>query len=56
MNTSYTNESIARQRMDETARQARTAYQRHEIKARTRWHFPKVTWPARPGTFTPRPA
>ena len=55
MNTSYGYETIARQRMDETARQARTAHQRCELKARAGWHFPKVTFPSRGAVFTPRP-
>ena len=55
MNTSYGYETIARQRMDETARQARTAHQRRELKARAGWHFPKVTFPSRRAVFTPRP-
>jgi hypothetical protein len=55
MNTSYVMETIVRQRMDETARQARTAHQRHQVKARPGWHFPKVTFPSRGKVFTPRP-
>jgi hypothetical protein len=56
MNTTYAMETIARQRTDATARQARTAHQRRTIKVRPGWHFPKVTFPTRPGTFSPRPA
>jgi hypothetical protein len=56
MNTSYGYETIARQRMNETARIARTASQRREIKARPGWHFPKVTFPSRGVVFTSRPA
>ena len=55
MYTTYTHETIARQRMDETARQARTAHQRRELKARAGWHFPKVTFPSPGAVFTPRP-
>ena len=43
MNGSYANQIIARQRMDETARNARTASQRRQLKTRPGWHFPKVT-------------
>ena len=56
MNTSYAMETIARQRLEQTARQARTVHQRREIKVRLGWHFPKVTFPSRSGVFTPRPA
>jgi hypothetical protein len=56
MNTTYTHEIIARQRMDETARYARTAHQRHQIKTGAGWHFPKVTFPRRPRVATPRAA
>ena len=56
MNTSYVMETIARQRMNETAAIARTASQRRQIKARAGWHFPKVTFPSRGGVFAPRPA
>ena len=56
MNTSYVNEAITRQRMDETARIARTAHQRRQIKVRPGWHFPKVTLPTRPRVATARPA
>ena len=56
MNSSYAYETIARQRLDEAARQARSAHQHRETKVRPRWHFPKVTWPTRPRTFRPRPA
>ena len=57
MNTSYYYETIARQRMDETARIARTAHQRHQLETPGRWHVPKVAFPSRyRGTFTPRPA
>ena len=56
MNTIYAMETIARQRMDETARNARNASQRRQIKVRAGWHFPKVTFPSRATGFTPRPA
>ncbi len=56
MNTSYAMETIARQRMDETAAIARTASQRRQIKVRPAWHFPKVTFPGRTRPFIPRPA
>ena len=53
---SYHYETIARQRMEQTARQARTAYQRQGIETRPRWRFPKVSLPThRPSTFVPRP-
>jgi hypothetical protein len=55
MNTSFGYETLARQRMDETARRARTAHQRRQIKTRPGWHFPKVTFPSRRAVFTPRP-
>ena len=52
---SYLHETIARQRMDETARAARTALQQGGTRPR-RWPFPKVTFPARPRPrLTPRP-
>jgi hypothetical protein len=56
MNTTYAMETIARQRMDQTGRIARTVSHRRQIKVRAGWHFPKVTFPTRPGTFSPRPA
>ena len=56
MYNSYIMETIARQRMDETARQARTAHQRRQIKSRAGWHFPKVSVPGRPHVATVRPA
>ena len=56
MNTNYAMETIARQRMNETAAIARTASQRRQVKARAGWHFPKVTFPSRGKVFTPRPA
>ena len=56
MYNSYVAETIARQRMDETARQARTAHQRLQIKTRAGWYFPKVSFPARPHAATVRPA
>ena len=56
MNTTYALETIARQRMNETAAAARTASQRRQIKTRPGWHFPKVTFPTRPRVATPRPA
>ena len=54
MNTSYTYETIARQRLDETARQARTAHQRRETR-----HAPAGTSrssPGRPATAPSGPA
>ena len=59
MYTTYTHETIARQRMDETARQARTAHQRQQIatsRTRAGWHFPKVTFPRRPQVVGSRSA
>jgi hypothetical protein len=56
MNTSYTLEVIAGQRLDQAARIARVASERPQLKVRARWHFPKVTWPTRHTTLTPRPA
>jgi hypothetical protein len=56
MYASYSYQIIARQRMDEAARQARTAHQRRQIKTPARWHFPKVTFPTRPRVATARPA
>ena len=56
MNTTYALETIARQRLNETAAMARTASQRRQIKVRARWHFPKVTFPTRPRVATPRHA
>ncbi len=54
---SYHYETIARQRMQETAARARTAHQRHGIGTRPRWRYPKVSFPTRrPTTFVPRPA
>ena len=54
---SYHYETIARQRMEQTAVQARTAYQRQDIQTRPRWRFPKVTFPTRrPTTLVPRSA
>ena len=55
MNTTYALETIARQRMNETAAIARTASQRRQIKTRPGWHFPKVTFPTRPRVVTPHP-
>ena len=52
----YTAQTIARQRMDENARQARTAHQRHQNKTRAGRHFPKVTFPRRAGVFGPHTA
>ncbi len=48
MNTSYYLETIARQRMDETTRRARSAHQRRQIKTRAGRHFPKVKLPRPP--------
>ena len=56
MNTSYYYETIARQRLDETARRACTAYQRRQIKTSARRHFPKVTWTSWTRVPTARPA
>ncbi len=58
MNTSYGYETLARQRMEETARRASTAHQRRQVGARAvSWRFPKVAYPTRYRvTFTPRPA
>ena len=56
MNTTYALETIARQRMNETATLARTAAQRRPIRVRAGWHFPKVTFPTRPRVVTARPA
>ena len=55
MNTTYTLETIARQRLDETSRLARTAHQRSEAKVGASWRFPNLTWQTRHGTFRPRP-
>ena len=55
MNTTYAMETIARQRLDDTARNARNASQRRQIRVRARWHFPKVTFPSRATGFIPRP-
>ena len=53
---SYHYETIARQRMEQTAAASRTAHRRHGIEARPRWRFPKVAFPVRrPTTFVPRP-
>ncbi len=52
---SYVAETLARQRLEETARQARTAHQRHQTKTRAGWHFPNVSFPGR-RTSTVRPA
>jgi len=56
MNTTYALETLAHQRLDETATIARTAWQRRQIKVRARWHFPQVTFPTRPHVATARPA
>ena len=56
MNNSYYYQTIARQRMDETVREARNAHQRRQIKTRVGWHFPKVSFPARPQMASVRPA
>ncbi len=56
MNTSYAFETIARQRLDETARLARTAHERRRPRVRTGWRFPKVTFPTRPRVTTIKPA
>ncbi len=59
MNTTYTYETIARQRMDETARRARTAHQRQQIGttgSHSRRRFPKVTFPRRPRVVGARSA
>jgi hypothetical protein len=54
---SYHHETIARQRMDEAARAARTAYMFQQGGTRPRrWSFPKVTFPSRQRPrLTPRP-
>ena len=56
MNTTYALETIARQRMNQTAAIASTATQRRQIKVRAGWHFPKVTFPTGPRAVTARPA
>ena len=56
MNTTYALETIARQRMNESAAIARTASQRRQTKVRAGWHFPNVTFPTRPRVATPRHA
>jgi hypothetical protein len=56
MNTTYVSETIARQRMDENARQARTAPERHQIKTRAGRHFPTFTFPRRTGVVGPHAA
>jgi hypothetical protein len=56
MNTTYAMETIARQRLGETATIARTASQRRRTKVPAGWHFPKVTFPTGPRLATPRPA
>jgi|tagenome__1003787_1003787.scaffolds.fasta_scaffold20894148_1 hypothetical protein len=59
MYTAYTHETIARQRQDETARQARTAHQRQQIGktgSRSGRPFPKVTFPRRPRVVGARSA
>ena len=57
MNTSYGLETLARQRTDETARRARTASERREIKVRAGLALPQGRLPTRYRvTFTPRPA
>jgi hypothetical protein len=55
---SYHHETIARQRLDEAARAARTAYMFEQGAATRprRWSFPKVTFPSRQRPrLTPRP-
>ena len=56
MYSSYSYQIIARQKMDEAAKQARTAHQRRQFKTAARWHFPKVSFPSRPRVATARPA
>lgn len=56
MYNEYVAEIIARQRVDEAARQARTAHQRRQIKTRAGWHFPKVSFPDRRHVATVCPA
>ncbi len=48
MNNEYITQTLARQRLDEAARYARSAHVRRAF-ARTpaRWHFPRVTWQIR---------
>jgi hypothetical protein len=59
MNTAYIHEIIAHQRMDETARQARTAHQRQQIKtsgSRFGQRLLNVTFPRRPRVVGARSA
>ena len=59
MNTTYALETIARQRMNETAAIARTAHQRQQIGttgSRSGRRFPKVTFPRRPRVVGARSA
>ena len=56
MNSTYYYETIARQRLDLTARQARIGYRHREIKTQAQRHLPKVTWPSWQRFATVRPA
>ena len=56
MYSSYSYQIVAKQRMDEAARKARTASQRREYKTRAGRHFPKVRFPSRLRVATVRPA
>ena len=53
---SYVAETIARQRLEETARGARQAHQRRQLEPRVGWHFPKVRLPGHRQVVTARPA
>ena len=56
MNTTYALETLARQRTNEASHNARTAWQRREIKVRPEWHFPKISLPTGRRVVTARPA
>ena len=51
---SYVSETLTRQRLQKTARQARPAHQRVQIKTPAGWHFHKVSFRGR-RTSTVRP-
>ena len=55
MYSSYSYQIIARQRMDEAARNARTASQRRQLKTRARLALPQGPLP-QPAPQSPRPA
>lgn len=55
MDNRYVAEMIARQRLEDTARQARTAHQRVQVKVRAGWHFPKISFPGHRHVVTARP-